>query len=322
MLSLLGRVELRAFLVVYLFTLPLQLVTTGSFIEQGSTALVVFTAIHAGAVAALFWTLLGNAIIATQVVEDGTPSSLIVRYILYPYHFWLTTTWFSPFTSSQCSSWLPPPISLLTLLSPSQARLNREPQGTPFILSPSLSSYPYGLARTSYPYPCHCPLADVKPYHSAALLYFILMTWVVVAVLREMRPLIFYALAALLFIISQLAFFLLSRPICNGSNAKVDGSFIATLLETASVFVIYLAWRSITEGNVPLSPMLYTSFVDAYPLRLLDRGCIFSELRVYCRTVLLLDVLHYVPLSVMILCFLLNDRGGMCHLDANLIYEC
>jgi hypothetical protein len=71
---LIGRVELRAFLVVYLFTLPLQLITTGSFLEQGSTALVVFTATM------LFWTLLGNAVIATQIVEDGTPSSLVVRF--------------------------------------------------------------------------------------------------------------------------------------------------------------------------------------------------------------------------------------------------
>ena len=73
-----GRIELRAFLTLYLFTLPLQLITTGSFLEQGTTTLVVFTAIHAGAVAALFWTLLGNALVATQIVEDGTPSSLIV----------------------------------------------------------------------------------------------------------------------------------------------------------------------------------------------------------------------------------------------------
>ena len=77
-----GRVELRAFLAVYLFTLLLQLITTGSLLEQGTTPLVVLTAIHAGAVAALFWMLLGNALVATQVVEDGTPSSLIVRPIL------------------------------------------------------------------------------------------------------------------------------------------------------------------------------------------------------------------------------------------------
>ena len=33
-----------------------------------------------------------------------------------------------------------------------------------------------------------------------------------------------------------------------GTGSKVDGAFVATLLETASVTVVYLAWRSITEG--------------------------------------------------------------------------
>jgi len=65
---------------LYLFTLPLQLLTTGSLLEQGSTALIALTAVHAGAVAALFWALLANAIVATQVVEDGTLASLVVRF--------------------------------------------------------------------------------------------------------------------------------------------------------------------------------------------------------------------------------------------------
>jgi hypothetical protein len=51
---------------------------------QGSTSLVVITAIHAGLVAALFWTLLANALVATQVVEDGTRSSLVVRAPTFP----------------------------------------------------------------------------------------------------------------------------------------------------------------------------------------------------------------------------------------------
>jgi hypothetical protein len=33
-----------------------------------------------------------------------------------------------------------------------------------------------------------------------------------------------------------------------GANHRVDGSFIATILETAAVVVLYFAWRSITEG--------------------------------------------------------------------------
>ncbi|KAG6875149.1 hypothetical protein C0993_010582 [Termitomyces sp. T159_Od127] len=42
-----GRIELRTLLAVYAVTLPLNAITTGSFIRQGSTALVVLTAIHA-----------------------------------------------------------------------------------------------------------------------------------------------------------------------------------------------------------------------------------------------------------------------------------
>lgn len=39
----LGRIELRSFLFLYLLTLPFQLITTGSFLEQGTTPLVVLT---------------------------------------------------------------------------------------------------------------------------------------------------------------------------------------------------------------------------------------------------------------------------------------
>lgn len=73
-----GRTELRIFFGVYLLTLIFQILTTGSVIQQGSKGLVILTAIHAGLVATLFWTLLGNAIVATQIVEDGTLSALIV----------------------------------------------------------------------------------------------------------------------------------------------------------------------------------------------------------------------------------------------------
>jgi hypothetical protein len=96
---------------MYALTLPFQLLTTGAVLvqarsiqtglfcpgadtpaRQGSTALVVLTAIHAGLVAALFWALIANALVATQVVEDGTPSSLVVRASLRPARVLLTGT--------------------------------------------------------------------------------------------------------------------------------------------------------------------------------------------------------------------------------------
>jgi len=205
-----GRIELRAFLVIYLLTLPLQLITTGSFLEQGTTSLVVFTAIHAGAVAALFWTLLGNALVATQIVEDGTPSSLIPFYI-FTLFFTVATTYVS----------LDVALTITTTLKPSNP-------------PDSLHSTALFILTSMWP-------------GTAAFLYFVLMIWIVVKKLREQRPLVYYMLAGILFVLAQLTYFLLSRPICNGTNAKIDGSFLATALETASVIVLYLAWQGITE---------------------------------------------------------------------------
>lgn len=99
---------------------------------------------------------------------------------------------------------------------------------------------------------------------SAALLYFILMIWIVVTRLRERRPFVFYVLAGILFILAQLAYFLLSRPICSGTNAKIDGSFLATALETATVIVLYLAWQGITEG-LSISRRVYGLMCSSLP---------------------------------------------------------
>lgn len=68
---------------LYLLSLPLQLVSTGALLKQGSTVLTIFTSIHLGVVVALFWALLANALVATQVVEDGTMSSLVVCVIIH-----------------------------------------------------------------------------------------------------------------------------------------------------------------------------------------------------------------------------------------------
>ncbi|KAI0310295.1 chitin synthase III catalytic subunit, partial [Amylostereum chailletii] len=89
-------------------------------------------------------------------------------------------------------------------------------------------------------------LASIWPL-AATVGYFGLMTYIVIGLLREFRPMWYYVLSAILFVLSQLAYFLLSRVICNGSSAKIDGSFVATVLETAAVGVLYLAWKSITE---------------------------------------------------------------------------
>jgi len=71
-LAFIGRVELRTFLFVYILSLALQIVTTGSVLEQGGTAITVLTAIHAAIVASMFWLLFWNGLVATQVCHPIT----------------------------------------------------------------------------------------------------------------------------------------------------------------------------------------------------------------------------------------------------------
>ncbi|EMD34581.1 hypothetical protein CERSUDRAFT_23713, partial [Gelatoporia subvermispora B] len=210
-----GRVELRLFFIMYLLTLPFQLLSTGSFLEQGSTALTAITAVHAGLVAATFWALLGNGIVSTQVVEDGTLSSLI-PFDFFILAFFVATTYIA----------LDVGFTFTTVFGPSNP-----PQ--------DLHSVPLFILTTIWPaayWRC-----------SAAILYFCLMVYVVLGLLNEVRPVWYFILAAVLFVLSQLDYFLLNKVICRGSSEKIDGSFVATVLETAAVGVLYLAWKGITE---------------------------------------------------------------------------
>ncbi|KAF8991539.1 hypothetical protein BDQ17DRAFT_1392983 [Cyathus striatus] len=144
-----GRIELRLLLSTYLILLPIQLITTVHHLSYHSYTCWIARA--------LFWVLLANGVVATQVVEDGTMSSLV------------------------------------------------------------LHMYPNGTVTLN--------------------------------VLREMKPMWFYILSMVLFVLAQLAWFLLGGRICSGSNKTIDGSFIATMFESAALGALVLAWKSITEDS-------------------------------------------------------------------------
>jgi len=60
-----------------------------------------------------------------------------------------------------------------------------------------------------------------------------------------------YLTLAFVFMVgSQVIYFLANDPLCKASQEKVDGSFIATLLETVSVVLLIVTWSSVTEGSV------------------------------------------------------------------------
>lgn len=206
-----GRLEFRYFLFLYSLTLIFQVLSTGAVLEQGTTSIVVITAIHAGLVAALFWQLLGNALVATQVVEDGTLSSLI-PFFFFSVAFFVATLY----------------ISLDTAFGFTTA----------FRSDPADALHNIGLFV----------LTSIWP-GAAAIIYFILMIYIVLGVLREVRPVWFFVLSFALFVLSQLDFFLLNKVICKGADHRIDGAFVATILETASVVALFFGWRAITEES-------------------------------------------------------------------------
>jgi hypothetical protein len=129
---------------------------------------------------AFFWVLLANGVIATQVVEDGTPAALvpltIFTLIIFGGSLYIALDTAFGFTSVFKST---PPEALHNI----------------------------GLFVLTCIWP---PVA--------AILYFALMTYIVLGVLREFRPIWYFALAFVLFVLSQLDFFLLNKVICRVSR--------------------------------------------------------------------------------------------------------
>jgi len=206
-----GRIELRATLTIYIATCILQLLTTGAIFAQGSVELTVLTAMHAGAVASFFWCLVANALIATQVVEDGTPASLL------PFHgfsltFFLATAY----------------IALDTGMGFTSAFKSVPPN--------QLTNVALFILVWLWP-------------AVAALLYFGIMSYIVLKVLGEWKPFLLYLASLIVFAGSQVVYMVPSKFICEASNRVLDGSFIATALETTSFALLFMAWMKITEAS-------------------------------------------------------------------------
>ncbi len=56
-------------------------------------------------------------------------------------------------------------------------------------------------------------------------------------------------LAVVIVAASQAIYMLANSPLCKVSKQKVDGSFLATLLETIGVVFLVVTWSSVTEGK-------------------------------------------------------------------------
>lgn len=175
-----------------------------------------FSAVHIGAIAATTWLLFINGVIGYQLMEDGTPISMImtcgsalvfligVGYIALDTGFKFTEYWDSSRASPNRH------IALYVL----------------YLLLPLLW----------------------------LVLYFAMESVLVLKILGETRPMLYLVSAALAFAAGQVFNFVVSPYICDGTAGAIDGSLFQTLFTLASVVLVWVFWSSITEDDWPMEP--------------------------------------------------------------------
>ncbi|KAE8541521.1 hypothetical protein D1P53_002883 [Cryptococcus gattii VGV] len=209
-----GRVELRLLFVAFGVRSAFQIVTMTSLLKQGSKGLVIW-----------------NALIASQVVEDGTAAALVPLSI-FSILFFVAALY----------------ISLDTGLHWTQAFHLTSTEDAEDLKGTALFVFSLILPA------------------AFSVLYVFIMLYIVIKVLDERKPasksekfprvadilttgLVLYLASFAFFVAAQLIFFLASQPLCNASNGKVNSAFITTFLEVISMTLVYLAWLSITEDD-------------------------------------------------------------------------
>lgn len=207
-----GRVEFATLLGLWSLIDVLSLLTTGGFLQQGTDYIVWITVIQMGFRSAWFWVLLVNGFNGTQLLEDGTPASIVTLWS-GGIAFFVGTAYVAVDTAFNWSGNLPPSNPPEYLLSNGLFVL--------LLLWPMI----------------------------AIFIYVLLMTYVIFFLLKETLPAFWFASSLLSFMLSQAALFALGYTICDGSNSRVDGAFVATLLEAISLGFLFGGWRSITEDS-------------------------------------------------------------------------
>ncbi|TIB75238.1 hypothetical protein E3Q10_01469 [Wallemia mellicola] len=207
-----ARIEFATLIGLWSLIDVLSLLTTGGFLQQGTDYLVWITAIQMGFRSAWFWALLVNGFNSTQLLEDGTPASIGTLWT-GGIAFFVGTAYIAVDTAFNWSGRLPPSNPPEYLISNGLFVL--------LLLWPMIATF----------------------------LFTALMIYVIFFLLKETLPAFWYASSLLTFMLSQAALFALGYTICDGSNSRVDGAFVATLLEAISLGFLFGGWRSITEDS-------------------------------------------------------------------------
>ncbi|KAI5819015.1 chitin synthase III catalytic subunit [Pyronema omphalodes] len=211
-----GRREMQVLLCAYALVSMTEMFSVGGFL-QDRNVLVWFSAIHIGAIAATFWTLLINAIVGYQLMDDGTVLSVGLTIF-----------------SAVC-------VFLGVAYIGVDSGINYTGE---FVVQNRAELKNYAL------YVCYLlfPLL-------ASVAFFVLEAMLCVKVLKETRPLVLLTISGFLFLISQIFQFVASVHICHATAGKVDGAIFETFTVLLAVVTLWFFWSSITEDEWPDDPM-------------------------------------------------------------------
>ncbi|KAE8208373.1 hypothetical protein CF327_g7118 [Tilletia walkeri] len=208
-----ARQEMRVLFMTYLVMMPLQIVTMGSLLEQGGKVLVITTSIQESFQSAFFWSLIACAVVMTQVVEDGSGASLWPLGLCY----------LAVFTMTLVAS-LDVPFDFVHFALHYRHQLVD-------LYDPVLYTITFLI-----------PLVG-------ATMYALLITHVTLGKLQEFKPFAWSVVAGGLWGLSLLVNFFWSADLCQASKARVDGAFLAVMLQSTAMWALFQAWQRMTESE-------------------------------------------------------------------------
>lgn len=206
-----ARIEVTILLVIYGLIKFFEIFDTGSFLEQGGQAIVWLTSIHLTFVVLFFFHLIWFGFLGLQLVEDGSKFSLIPL--------------------GACS--------LFLFIGSIYIFLD-----TGFGVTHYFSSQPSSHLYSPWTF------SMVILWPLIALTIYVFLTSIIsIKVLSELKPVIVSIAGLIVLTLAELFRWIITQPICHSSNARVDGSFMASLGELISLIIFVYIWICLTEAE-------------------------------------------------------------------------
>ncbi|KAK9457544.1 chitin synthase III catalytic subunit-domain-containing protein [Dipodascopsis uninucleata] len=207
-----GRKEMQVLYFSYIVSSISAIFANGGFIFN-RTILIYFSAIEIASTVSTAWLLLINAIVAYQLLPDGGILSMLLT-LCSSIAMFIGTGYIA---LDSAFNW----TSTFNSATDQPELLRNYALYTLYLLFPLV----------------------------AIVFFMVLQLNLVIRVLHERKPLFILSSAFIMFVVSQIFEFVVSKYICNDTTGKIDGSLLACLCILISFGFLWAYWQSITEDE-------------------------------------------------------------------------